>query len=86
MDERGLTQVELADIIGVGQAQVSRWLSGARALPVGIAVQLAHLTGIPAEQLSNRPETTRLLKLLGGRTNKLIKTLRNNAKVAEDTI
>lgn len=68
MKERGLRQYELAEILGCKQGQVSRYLSGHRSLPAEAVVTLANLTGIPAEKLSNNPVTTRLLKLLGGRT------------------
>lgn len=82
MDARELRQYELAKMLGVTAAQVSRWLSGHRSVPAAIAVKLSDLTGIPAEQLSNRPETSRLLKLLSDRPKSRSKTQRKNAGVA----
>lgn len=68
MDDRGLSQVDLAEMLSLSQAQVSRYLSGERSVSLGVLLQLANLTGIPAERLSNNPRTTRILKLLGDRT------------------
>lgn len=75
MDSRGLTQADLADMLSLSQAQVSRYLSGERALSLAILLQLARLTGIPAERLSSNPRTTRILKLLGTRTTPHVETL-----------
>lgn len=82
MDARELRQGQLGRLLGVTGAQVSRWLSGHRGVPPAIAMKLSDLTGIPIEQLSNRPETSRLLKQLGKRMNSRSKTLRNNDEVA----
>jgi transcriptional regulator with XRE-family HTH domain len=82
MDAHDLRQGELGKMLGVTGAQVSRWLSGRRGVPASVAIKLSDLTGIPIEQLSNRPETSRLLKQLGKRVNSRSKTLRNNDEVA----
>jgi transcriptional regulator with XRE-family HTH domain len=81
MDARGLSQAELADMLSLSQAQVSRYLSGDRALSLAVILQLANLTGLPAERLSNNPRTTRILKLLGVRTNSHSVSLNDPAKV-----
>jgi transcriptional regulator with XRE-family HTH domain len=82
MDDRGMTQVDLGRLMGVSGAQASRWLSGHRSMPASVAIKLSDITGIPAERLSNRQATTRLLKLLGGRTKSSANTLRNPHNVA----
>lgn len=66
--KRGLRQHELAKMLGIRDATVSRYLTGQRSMPAAVALKLAELTGIPAEELSNREATTKLLKLLGKRT------------------
>jgi transcriptional regulator with XRE-family HTH domain len=77
-----MTQVDLGRLAGVSGAQASRWLSGHRSMPASVAVKLSDITGIPAEKLSNRPATTRLLKLLGGRTKSSTKSLSHSPEVA----
>ena len=69
LEKRGIRQHQLAAMLGVKEAQVSRWLSGRRSLPAATALVLAEVTGIPAERLSNRDATTQLLKSLGTRAN-----------------
>lgn len=68
LEKRGIRQHQLAAMLGVKEAQVSRWLSGRRSLPAATALVLAEVTGIPAERLSNRDATTQLLKSLGTRS------------------
>lgn len=81
MDERDLTQCEFAEILGVTQGQVSKYLSGHRCLPAETVLRVSHLTGIEAERLSNNARTTRLLKLLGTRTTPSTKTLNDHVRV-----
>lgn len=82
MDRREIRQHQLGNMLGVTGTQVSRWLSGHRSVPAAVAVKLSDLTGIPADQLSNRAETSRLLKQLGKRTKSPAIKLRNYAKDA----
>jgi transcriptional regulator with XRE-family HTH domain len=81
MDDRGLTQHELAEMLGITQPQVSKYLSGRRSPSLETIVVLANITGIDIEKLSNRPATSRILKLLGNRANSHARTLRENATV-----
>lgn len=82
MDARGLSQVELSEMLCLSQAQVSRFLSGERSLSLAVILQLANITGIPAERLSNNPRTTRILKLLGTRTTSPSGLLKDNFRDA----
>jgi transcriptional regulator with XRE-family HTH domain len=82
MDVRGISQVELSEMLSLSQAQVSRFLSGERALSLAAILQLANITGLPPERLSNNPRTTRILKMLGTRTVQRDETLSNYAKDA----
>lgn len=68
LEKRGIRQHQLAAMLGVKEAQVSRWLSGRRSLPAATALKIAELTGLPIERLSNRDATTQLLKSLGTRS------------------
>jgi transcriptional regulator with XRE-family HTH domain len=82
MDVRGISQVELSEMLSLSQAQISRFLSGERALSLAVILQLANLTGIPAARLSNSPKTSRILKMLGTRTTSHDETLRNTDEIA----
>lgn len=82
LDDREVRQHELAKMLGVTEAQVSRWLSGKRSVPAASAIKLSQITGIPAARLSNRAATTRLLKHLVKRPMSRAKTLRNHDDVA----
>lgn len=82
MDARGLTQGALAGMLGKSEAQMSRWLSGHRAVPIPIAIRLSDLTGIPVERLANSAGVSRILKLLGSRSTASTDSLRKHAKVS----
>jgi transcriptional regulator with XRE-family HTH domain len=82
MDVRGISQVELSEMLSLSQAQISRFMSGERALSLAVILQLANITGIPAGRLSNSPKTSRILKMLGKQSNEHDETLRNNVGIA----
>lgn len=81
MDSRGLSQVELAEMLSLSQAQVSRFLNGSRSLSLPVVLQLADITGIPAERLSNSPRVSRILKLWGTRTTSRTETLNGQHRI-----
>ena len=60
----GLTQAEFTDILGDHPGQISKYLSGKRAVPIETVIKIAHLTGIPPERIANDKKTLRLLRLL----------------------
>jgi transcriptional regulator with XRE-family HTH domain len=82
MDVRGISQVELSEMLSLSQAQISRFLSGERALSLAVILQLSNITGIPAERLSNSPKTSRILKILGKQSTSQDETPRNSVSVA----
>jgi transcriptional regulator with XRE-family HTH domain len=69
MADTGTTQEDLASFAKVSQAQISRYLAGKVDLPVERAMKLALITNIPVEKLLNDRDASRLLKLLGKRSN-----------------
>lgn len=65
MKRTGTTQKALARLLGIGQAQVSRYINGSRNLSIEHAIDLALLTGVPVEKLLTGGEAARIMKLLG---------------------
>jgi len=59
-----LTQTELADLLGVSRASVSRWESGVRKPDDGLLQTITEKTGIDPGQL--RPDLVRALQPLEG--------------------
>lgn len=68
LDDTGTTQEDLARLLSVSPAQVSRFMNGSRSLSVESAVKLALLTDIPVDKLLTDGRAARLLKLLGKNT------------------
>lgn len=56
--EHGLSQVQLAAMLGVTGVTVSRWETGQRQIGSAQIPEINRLTGIPAEQL--RPDLAEL--------------------------
>lgn len=54
-----LTQEQLADVLGVSKAAVSRWEAGARRIDDELLPKVSEVTGIPRTEL--RPDLVRLL-------------------------
>lgn len=50
-EERGLRQSELAQMLGMDQANVSRYESGERRLTLENAIRIAHVLGCTVEEL-----------------------------------
>jgi transcriptional regulator with XRE-family HTH domain len=69
LQRTGTTQDDLARMLHVSAAQVSRFLSGTRNLSIEAAVKLALMTEIPVEKLLTDGRAVRLLKLLGKQSN-----------------
>jgi len=70
-------QTDLARFLGVTDPTISRYLSGENDIPPDYAIRLALLTGIPPEKLVADPETARILKLLGKRSSRRARNVRN---------
>jgi len=58
IDERGLSQKQLAGMIGVSAAEVSYILSGRHIPKWATLVKFANALGVPVEELSENPEVT----------------------------
>lgn len=67
MRDTGTTQADLASFARVSQGQISRYMAGEVEMPIERAFRLSLITNIPVEKLLNRPQASRLLKLLGKR-------------------
>lgn len=65
----GLTHDDVAMIAGCSRSQITRALGGKKPIDADQAIRLAAVSGIPLERLVTDPETSRLLKLLGNRSN-----------------
>lgn len=65
LERTGTTQEDLARMLKVSGAQISRFLSGSRNFGMETAVKLALLTEIPVEKLLTDGRAIKLLKLLG---------------------
>lgn len=57
LDERGMTGVSLAEQIGVDHTVVSRWLNCKASPRLKNIEKMAKVFGVPAEHLTQRPET-----------------------------
>ena len=51
MDEQKLTQLELANRIGMSQCAISLYVSGKRTPDIRAAVNIAYAVGVPVEEL-----------------------------------
>lgn len=69
MERTGSRQYDLARLLNVSEATVSRYLSGKVELSPEPAIRLALLTDIPVEKLLTDGRAARLLKLLGKQSN-----------------
>lgn len=58
-EETGLSQPELARLLGVGRSAVHRWESGERKIKSALIPSISEKTGIPAKDL--RPDLSELL-------------------------
>lgn len=65
LEDTGQYQYDLARVLGVSTAQISRYLSGKQDITADRAVRLSLLTKIAPELLVSNPETARILKFLG---------------------
>lgn len=68
LDSHGTTQEDLARVLGISGAQMSRYINGSRLMPVESAVKVALMTGIAVEKLTDG-RAVRLMKLLGERVS-----------------
>ena len=56
--ERGLTQVQLAEILGYSQQQVLSFEKGRRRVPVSALPELSHALGVSVEELLGTADDT----------------------------
>lgn len=56
--EQGITQVQLADWLGVSQQTVNAYEVGRRRMPVSALPTLARLLGVPLEEMIGEPQKT----------------------------
>ena len=82
MERTGTRQYDLARLLDVSEATVSRYLTGTRELAPEPAIRLALLTDIPVEKLLTDGRAARLLKLLGKQSNAIRHKGKKNANVA----
>jgi len=54
MKQRGITQMQIAEKLGVGQTNVSQWYTGKRPIPPERALEMEYHFGIDAEKLDPR--------------------------------
>lgn len=57
-DEKGLTQQELADTIGVAKSSVAHWELGIKRISVSHLIALADLFGCTTDQLLGRGQSS----------------------------
>jgi transcriptional regulator with XRE-family HTH domain len=77
----GTTQSDLARLLDVSDAQVSRFLNGSRSLSPEPAIKLALLTDIPVEKLLVDGRAAKLLKLLARQVNYGMQNPKKNRNV-----
>jgi transcriptional regulator with XRE-family HTH domain len=82
MKRTGTTQQDLARLLNVGEAQISRYMNGSRNLSAEPAIKLALLTDIPVEKLLMGGDAARLLKLLGKRRTSTMRKVEDKSNVA----
>lgn len=56
MKHRGLSQAEVADLVGVSQGMVSHWLNGRKAITPERAKQIEHATAGAVRRHELRPD------------------------------
>ena len=52
LEKRNWEQQELAILVRIDQPRISRYLSGERKIPLGIAMDIADAFGMPVEKLA----------------------------------
>lgn len=62
----GMTQVELADRLGVTQGAITRWERGARAISLDQLSDLAALYNVPLTAMLRHPDEVSVDELLAG--------------------
>ena len=82
MRRTGTRQSDLARLMDVSEATVSRYLSGKQDISPEPAIRLALLSNVPVEKLLTDGRAARLLKLLGRQSNATSPKRRKNDKVA----
>lgn len=61
-EDKDLTQKQIADILGMKQAQYSRYESGTREVPMHIAIELAKFYNVSLDYIAGLTDTPRKLK------------------------
>jgi transcriptional regulator with XRE-family HTH domain len=84
-NELGLTQVKLAEILGVGQSSITRWLNGKQPIPNERLIELATILRFDPTEI--RPELARYVRPLADLTldERAIATARMVANLDEQS-
>jgi transcriptional regulator with XRE-family HTH domain len=82
MKRTNTNQKQLASALDLSETTICFVFQGRRHLSLDAAERLANLSGIPVEKLLTDPDTTRLAKLLGKRTNSHPEKVRDHVRDA----